>query len=105
MIKLAKKDMHMNNGRKLAVVTPRPIESKGCRWFEYFPAAGLFAKASRVVTGAGYNIMAEMRRFEEKHLAVAFERKYDDQKGRLAGSQMSPQNGAHKAAKYIVSLL
>jgi len=50
-----------------------------------YPVSHLFAAASRIITGAGYNLMAELLPYRAKHTAIAFERKYDDQQARLDG--------------------
>lgn len=50
---------------------------------EYYPASNLYAQARHVITGAGYNSMAELLGLRERHTAVAFERRHDDQHARL----------------------
>lgn len=66
----------------VAVITPWPI-GFGVPSFDYFPAGNLIERAAKVFSGAGYNILADMSACREKHTAVAFERRYDDQAARL----------------------
>jgi hypothetical protein len=61
----------------------------------------LYDRAFRVVTGAGYNSMADMALYPDKHLAEAFERRYDDQQGRLSGPPAGEENGRDAAAAMI----
>lgn len=44
-----------------------------------FLAEGYFEDADMIITGCGYNCMAETSRYAHKHLFMPFERKYDDQ--------------------------
>jgi len=89
----------------LAVISPRPIETSDVDWFEYFPAARLFADAHRVISGAGYNVMAEMAQHPEKHLAVPFPRTFDDQHARLAGPPAGQTDGGAVAADHLAAWL
>lgn len=68
---------------------------------DYYPAQNLYARASRVITGAGYNAMADMLWHREKHTAVAFDRNYDDQHARLANFYTTPVDGTSQAVEAI----
>jgi hypothetical protein len=57
---------------RIAFISPWPRKQAGCPGFEYFPASHLFARAHRVITGAGYNAMAEMTGHSDKHIAIPF---------------------------------
>ncbi len=47
-----------------------------------YPAAALFAGASRIVTACGFNTMRELRPHRDRHRFVPFPRPLDDQYGR-----------------------
>lgn len=82
----------------LAVVTP---------WgdgFDYYPAANLVDRAAHVITGAGYNSMADMLHRPSHHTAVAFPRRFDDQAARLAQPRPD-RDGTAAAATAIARLL
>lgn len=44
---------------------------------DYFPLA------EKIFSGAGFNMIQELRDYREKHICIPFERKYDDQKWRI----------------------
>ncbi|MBM3768731.1 MAG: hypothetical protein FJW32_25400 [Acidobacteria bacterium] len=68
---------------------------------DYYPAQNLYARARRVITGAGYNAMADMLWHRDKHSALAFERNYDDQHARLANFYTQPVDGTMQAVETI----
>lgn len=72
---------------------------------DYYPATNLFADARRVFTGAGYNSMADGLWWPEKHVAVPFPRRHDDQAARLAGFFTSPIDGTLSAVEFLSTLL
>jgi hypothetical protein len=72
---------------------------------EYYPATNLYARAGRVITGAGYNSMADLLGWREKHVAVAFERKYDDQAARVRGFFREPGDGTWQAVGAVLGVL
>jgi predicted glycosyltransferase len=74
----------------------------GC---EYYPATNLYARAGRVITGAGYNSMADMLAHKGRHKAVAFARRYDDQEARLRSFFRKPGDGTGQAVRAICSVL
>lgn len=43
------------------------------------PATPLFARAARIVSAAGFNVMRQARPFREKHVVMPFPRRFDDQ--------------------------
>ncbi|MCC6587188.1 MAG: hypothetical protein IT168_10890 [Bryobacterales bacterium] len=88
----------------IALITPWIGEDWPCPAFEYYPAANLFERAARVVSGAGYNTIADMLPYPERHTAIAFARRFDDQAGRLA-SPRPAEDGTRQAAELIAGLL
>ena len=48
-------------------------------YFSIYPVTSLLKKASKVISGAGFNIMQQMSEKKEKHLVLPFERALDDQ--------------------------
>ena len=48
-------------------------------YYSVFPVTTLLEKASKVISGAGFNIMQQMSNMKEKHLVLPFERALDDQ--------------------------
>lgn len=53
----------------------------GC---DVWPAWPLFPAAAKIVTAAGFNVMLETDQWAAKHVAVPFERRFDDQFARAA---------------------
>jgi hypothetical protein len=94
----------MPEGAELAAITPWRVEDAGCACFEYYPAANIVERAAGVVSGAGYNIVADMTHARERLIATAFERRYDDQAGRLA-SLGAASEGTDAAAEAIAVLV
>ena len=72
---------------------------------EYYPATNLYAQAKRVITGAGYNSMADLLAHKHKHTAVPFPRRYDDQHARTKHFFQTPADGTPQAVEAILSLL
>lgn len=70
---------------------------------QYYPADNLYAEAAHVITGAGYNAMAGMLWHREKHTAIPFERRHDDQAARLRSFYREPVDGAAVAVEAIVN--
>lgn len=71
---------------------------------DYYPAQNLYARARRVITGAGYNAMADMLWHREKHTALAFARNYDDQFTRLTHFYTNPIDGTSQAVEAITDV-
>ncbi|MGJ5820012.1 hypothetical protein [Paludibaculum fermentans] len=93
-----------DHGQPVAI-TPWDVALEGVRCFEYYPAGNLMARAAHVVTGAGYNAMADMMFSRDRHTALAFPRRFDDQAGRLAEWKPASQDGTREAALAIASTL
>lgn len=72
---------------------------------DYYPATNLYASARRIITGAGYNSMADLLPHRNRHTALAFPRRYDDQHARLQHFFREPANGTAPAIEAILSLL
>jgi hypothetical protein len=72
---------------------------------EYYPATNLYARAGRVITGAGYNSMADLLAWRTKHTAVPFARTYDDQFARVREFFRRPGDGTAQAVDAIRSVL
>jgi predicted glycosyltransferase len=85
---------------ELALISPW-----GAPGFDYYPAGNLVHRAAHVVTGAGYNAMADMMHLRPRHTALAFARRFDDQAGRLADWRETGQDGAIQAAQAIAETL
>jgi hypothetical protein len=90
---------------RVAAVLPRPLAGIPSPVWEVFPASRLYDRAHRIVTGAGYNSVAEMALRPEKHLCVPFERRYDDQAARIQEPLAGPEDGAPSAANFLASLI
>lgn len=88
----------------IALITPWIDEGWPCPAFDYYPATNLFERAQHIISGAGYNMIADMIRFPERHTAIAFPRRFDDQAGRLAGPRPG-MDGTRQAAELIAGLL
>lgn len=88
----------------VALITPWIHEPWPCPAFDYYPATNILSRAARVISGAGYNTMADMLPYPERHTAVAFPRRFDDQAGRLAGPRPTA-DGTQDAARLIAGLL
>jgi predicted glycosyltransferase len=95
----------MAPGDDLAAITPWVAHETGCPCFEYYPAANIVECAARVISGAGYNIIADMMYRRGRHIAIPFPRRYDDQHGRLSSLLESPRDGTSEAAEAIARLL
>ena len=48
-------------------------------YYSVYPLTFLLEKASKVISGAGFNIMQQMSEMKEKHIVLPFERALDDQ--------------------------
>ncbi len=76
-------------------------ETKNCLAVDYFPAVHLYPHVEKIVTGCGYNTIAETFGFSDKHVAIPFDRYYDDQKGRYDERMLWQQDATRKAATII----
>jgi hypothetical protein len=72
---------------------------------EYYPATNLYERAGRVITGAGYNSMADLLAWRGKHTAVAFGRKYDDQSARVRFFFTEARDGTGQAVGAVLGVL
>jgi hypothetical protein len=87
----------------LAAITPWPGALEGIPCFDYFPFGNLAARAARVFSGGGYNIVADMTPHRARHTPIAFERRWDDQAARLASLPWRQQDGTAAAAEAVMS--
>ncbi len=46
---------------------------------DVYPAYSLFEKAGKVISGAGFNMVDQMRNMRDKHIVLPFDRVFDDQ--------------------------
>ena len=51
---------------------------------DLYPASPLFARAARVVSACGFNVMRQMEPHADRHSFLPFQRRYDDQFARAA---------------------
>lgn len=65
----------------IVVATSEPPESlpEGAIVVNPFPATALFARAEKIVSAAGFNVMRQTRPFRDKHVIVPLPRRFDDQ--------------------------
>src|SRR5688572_3761009 len=95
----------MPSDSRLALIAPWRVDDVDFPCFEYFPACNITGRATHVVSGAGYNAVAEMLFHRERHTVIAFDRKFDNQAARLAALPDRPVDGTAFAADAIVHLL
>jgi hypothetical protein len=55
-----------------------------------YPAWPLFARAARVISAAGFNVVRQMAPWRSKHLMLPFPRRWDDQFTRAARTRRPP---------------
>jgi len=65
----------------IVVATSEPPESlpAGAIVVSPFPASALFAKAARIVSAAGFNVVRQARPYLDKQIVMPLPRRYDDQ--------------------------
>ncbi len=81
-----------NNCSNIVVVgqISRPaFLSENILYYSVYPITNLFKKATRVISGAGFNIMKQMSKMKAKHIVLPFDRALDDQHLRLKLSRES----------------
>ena len=67
------------------VATRCPIDlPDGFVLIDAYPVTHLFEGATRIISAAGFNIMLETEPYRDKHHAIPFARKFDDQFARAA---------------------
>jgi hypothetical protein len=88
---------------RIAAITPWRDALAGIPCFDYFPFGNIAERAASVVSGAGYNIMADMMAHRARHTPIAFERRWDDQAARLAALPSRPSDGTAAAAEAVLS--
>lgn len=92
--------------RQLAALDPSATVISPWFGLEHYPASVLYPRARRILTGAGYNSMAELLAHRGKHTAIAFERHHDDQAGRLRDYFTDPRaNGTQQCVEAILSMI
>lgn len=90
-----------SESKRIALVSP--WEVPGVPRFDYYPAGNILARASHVVTGAGYNAVADMIFLRDRHTAIPFERRYDDQFARVRDRWITDRDGTPEAARLIAA--
>ena len=93
-------------GDKVIVISPHPLNDRAN--YEYFPAARLYSRAAAIVSGAGYNAIAEATTNPTSHHIIPFPRRYDRQCERLTDyNQKSlpspPQATAQTLCNYLLA--
>ncbi len=70
-----------NANVNLVLITPKSFSTLPSKTFHYdlYPASTLFPYAERIISGCGFNIVTEARKFRDKHCVIPFPRRYDDQ--------------------------
>jgi hypothetical protein len=107
LIRAARKRMDADGDGVAAVVGPRSLDGLDIPVFDYFPASRLYGRVRGVVTGAGYNAVAEGGGRPRRHEFLPFERRFDDQAGRLfdwehfLGFWRNSGDGARQAADIL----
>jgi predicted glycosyltransferase len=57
-------------------------------WVDVFPATGLFGRAERIVTAAGFNAVRHTEPFRSRRFLVPYPRRFDDQFTRAARARI-----------------
>ncbi len=70
--------------RTLVVTRCNVALPEGFERIDAYPAAALFARAERIISAAGFNVMLETEPWKDKHEIVPFARRFDDQYRRAA---------------------
>ena len=84
-------------------ILPRALEISDIPVFHYYPASVFYSRAAKIITGGGYNSLAETAPYPGKGLHRPFDRRYDDQAGRILETPVGPENGGPEAARIIAS--
>ncbi len=90
------------DAKRVALVSP--WEVPGVPRFDFYPAGNILARARHVVTGAGYNAIADMIFLRDRHTAIPFERRYDDQFARIRAGWLPDRDGTAEAARLIAAI-
>jgi hypothetical protein len=97
--------VHSGPAEELAVLTAlaRPPLFVISPWseVEYYPATNLYSRARRIISGAGYNSMADLITHRARHTAIPFPRRYDDQHARVEHFFREPCDGTPQAVTLI----
>jgi hypothetical protein len=90
--------------RLIALASPPYRVLSPWREPQYYPAERLYPDARHVITGAGYNAMAGMLWHRDKHTAIPFDRRHDDQRARLQSFFTAPVDGTPAAVQAIMDV-
>jgi hypothetical protein len=107
LLEMAQRERSAGAATQILLVSPQARAQQDVLVREFFPAAALFSRAAFVVTGGGYNSVAEGRALASRFLGRPFPRKWDDQAARLRESgnlqepTESPINGLGRAAEVL----
>jgi hypothetical protein len=79
----------------IVVATSEPPESlpAGTTVVSAYPASALFARAARIVSAAGFNVMRQTRAFREKQIVMPLPRRFDDQFERARRARKNAEQG------------
>gem|GEM_PF-961769 len=105
LVDLAREECRRTGEGQVAIVSTRQIPPLPCPVFRFFPAARLYDRAFRIVTGAGYNSVSERALHPDSHLCLPFARRYDDQAGRLAEPEAGQAEGSAQTARILADWL
>lgn len=67
-------------------------------YLDVYPAHPLFPLANRLITGGGFNVMRQAAPFADRHYALAFARRFDDQFARVAHHRRSRTKAVQEPA-------
>ena len=78
------RELQRMEGIDATLIAVSPVHLDGIRCIDAYPAVALFPRAARLVTAGGFNAMRQTALFRDRHHAVPFERRFDDQFARVA---------------------
>ena len=105
LVRTAEQYTEYGEFRKTVLISPRQTKISGIATYNYFPASHLFPAADCIISGCGYNMIAETRMYRAKHTAVGLFRKYDNQQFRLTKADWGSGDGCREITEVIQKLL
>jgi predicted glycosyltransferase len=86
-----------NRSAPIVVVSPIPsaeVELGDAHHVDVYPATRLFARAARIVSACGFNIMRQTLAHRDRHSYLPLPRRFDDQFARAARRRALPVRGS-----------